>query len=299
MPTAKGFTGQRADALSGLDYYGARYYDAVAGQFTSADTVASGLSPYAYVKGNPETLTDPTGHRYTCPTGDCGGGGDGNPPPPPATSPGSAKGKGEGNPCQNPNSTTCKAAKYDAGNARTNELNALLYWGVGKIIAGALISLAATLWLLYNGTNLIKELSAASAVLGAILSVANALALVVHGVWLKATEAVIVASQAFLAGINAGLSILARVGAFGLSMIQDTLGIVEITVGGEVKTAAELVTMLIGSSIAFGALSVGLGLMAWGSNDLADYFAQKDEPIQQWCAEHGVSACQTPEGTLQ
>jgi RHS repeat-associated protein len=63
MPTAKGFTGQRADALSGLDYYGARYYDAVAGQFTSADTVASGLSPYAYVKGNPTTNVDLTGHR--------------------------------------------------------------------------------------------------------------------------------------------------------------------------------------------------------------------------------------------
>jgi RHS repeat-associated protein len=39
MPTAKGFSGQRADAsTSGLDYYGARYYDPLLGQFASADT---------------------------------------------------------------------------------------------------------------------------------------------------------------------------------------------------------------------------------------------------------------------
>jgi len=65
MPTSKGFTGQRADATSGLDYYGARYYDPAAGQFTSADSVANGLSRYAYVGGNPETATDPSGHLIT------------------------------------------------------------------------------------------------------------------------------------------------------------------------------------------------------------------------------------------
>jgi RHS repeat-associated protein len=69
MPGTYGFTGQRADALSGLDYYGARYYDSLAGQFTSADTVVPGdgydlwgLSRYAYVQGNPENRTDPSGH---------------------------------------------------------------------------------------------------------------------------------------------------------------------------------------------------------------------------------------------
>ena len=69
MPTAYGFTGQRADAVSGLDYYHARYYDPVAGQFSSADTVVPGgalslwgLSRYAYARGNPTSRTDPTGH---------------------------------------------------------------------------------------------------------------------------------------------------------------------------------------------------------------------------------------------
>ncbi len=77
MPTSRGFTGQRADATTGLDYYGARYYDPAAGQFTSADSVINGLSRYAYVGGNPETATDPSGH-LVCEFNHCGGGGGGS-----------------------------------------------------------------------------------------------------------------------------------------------------------------------------------------------------------------------------
>ncbi len=65
MGTAKGFTGQYQDA-TGLDYYGARYYDPVVGRFVSADTVQGnqqGMDPYAYVGGNPETNNDPTGQK--------------------------------------------------------------------------------------------------------------------------------------------------------------------------------------------------------------------------------------------
>lgn len=71
MPTDIGFTGQHADAITGLDYYESRYYDPTVGQFTSADTALPesgynpwGLSRYAYVQGNPETLTDPDGHCW-------------------------------------------------------------------------------------------------------------------------------------------------------------------------------------------------------------------------------------------
>ena len=96
-PTSLGYTGQRADGATGLDYYHARYYDLVAGQFISADTVDDGLNRYGYVGGNPTTATDPSGHRlaidgtggggsstpldchitYSCPT----------PPPPPPPPP--------------------------------------------------------------------------------------------------------------------------------------------------------------------------------------------------------------------
>jgi RHS repeat-associated protein len=63
--TPKGYTGQYTDSLTGLDYYGARYYDSVVGVFLSADKVQGnpqGLNPYGYVGGNPETWSDPTGH---------------------------------------------------------------------------------------------------------------------------------------------------------------------------------------------------------------------------------------------
>ena len=62
--TAKGFTGQYNDNLTGLDYYNARYYDPAVGVFLSADTAQGnlqGMNPYAYVNGNPETHGDPTG----------------------------------------------------------------------------------------------------------------------------------------------------------------------------------------------------------------------------------------------
>jgi RHS repeat-associated protein len=80
LPTSIGFTGQQTDSVTGLDYFNARYYDPVTGQFLSADVVqgnAQGTSPYRYVMGNPETRTDPTGQRYTCGPGnsDCSGGG--------------------------------------------------------------------------------------------------------------------------------------------------------------------------------------------------------------------------------
>lgn len=78
LPTSKGFTGQRADATSGLDYYGARYYDPLAEQFTSADTtLAGGLNRYGYVGGNPETFVDPSGHEYRLGDEGVGGGIDG------------------------------------------------------------------------------------------------------------------------------------------------------------------------------------------------------------------------------
>jgi len=101
MPTAKGFTGQRADAsTSGLDYYGARYYDPVIGQFASADT-KEGPNRFGYVGGNPETLVDPTGHRCATVVGEyCGGHGGGgggkNPPPSGNPPPGGGNGTGDG-----------------------------------------------------------------------------------------------------------------------------------------------------------------------------------------------------------
>jgi RHS repeat-associated protein len=68
--TTKGFTGQYNDSVSGLDYYGSRYYDPVAGVFLSADVKQGnmqGKNPYGYVGGNPETNSDPSGQFYAPP----------------------------------------------------------------------------------------------------------------------------------------------------------------------------------------------------------------------------------------
>jgi len=73
LSTNKGFMGQYNDGLTGLDYYGARYYDPTIGLFLSADTVqgnVKGMDPYSYVGGNPETETDPTGLFALGPNGE-------------------------------------------------------------------------------------------------------------------------------------------------------------------------------------------------------------------------------------
>ena len=95
MGTAKGFTGQYNDSVSGLDYYNARYYDPVVGRFLSVDIVQGnmqGLDPYAYVGGNPETKNDPTGHMPCAGAGNCSW----SPPPPSNTSSGSTSTNGSG-----------------------------------------------------------------------------------------------------------------------------------------------------------------------------------------------------------
>jgi len=79
MATSKGFTGQYADAFSGLDYYHARYYQPAVGVFLSADSKEGnqlGMDPYMYVGGNPQTYNDPTGEYYAPPPQ-----GNGGPPP--------------------------------------------------------------------------------------------------------------------------------------------------------------------------------------------------------------------------
>ncbi len=78
MPTPHNYTDQLLDSEMGLLYYGARWYDPLADQFTSADSVQgdpSGMNPYGYVGGNPETFVDPTGQMY-CDSASCHVGGD-------------------------------------------------------------------------------------------------------------------------------------------------------------------------------------------------------------------------------
>ncbi len=68
--------------MTGLDYYNARWYDPVSGQFLSPDSVqgnAQGMDPYAYVGNDPEARVDTSGQMDSPDEelgGEAGNGGD-------------------------------------------------------------------------------------------------------------------------------------------------------------------------------------------------------------------------------
>lgn len=60
------FTGKERDTETGLDYFGARYFDSKVGHWMSVDPLAEkcpGLSPYNYCLNNPLKLSDPDGNE--------------------------------------------------------------------------------------------------------------------------------------------------------------------------------------------------------------------------------------------
>ena len=71
-PTDIDFTGQRLEASFGLLDYNARYYDPAIGRFISADVIgvnptdSQSLNRYSYVRNNPISRTDPSGHCDWC-----------------------------------------------------------------------------------------------------------------------------------------------------------------------------------------------------------------------------------------
>jgi RHS repeat-associated protein len=77
-PTSYRYTGQRQEASIGLYFYGARWYDAALGRFTSPDSVipaqqgVTGNDRYAYTNNNPLRFTDPSGHSVDCALGEQG-----------------------------------------------------------------------------------------------------------------------------------------------------------------------------------------------------------------------------------
>jgi len=58
------YTGKEFDD-SGLNYYGARYYDSSIGRFVTVDPIGSGINWYAYVDNNPLVKVDPNGLKST------------------------------------------------------------------------------------------------------------------------------------------------------------------------------------------------------------------------------------------
>ena len=64
-----GFAGKPFDAVTGLSYMGARYYDPVLGRFMGMDSAPAdpgsvhGFNRYAYANNNPYKYVDPDGHN--------------------------------------------------------------------------------------------------------------------------------------------------------------------------------------------------------------------------------------------
>jgi RHS repeat-associated protein len=73
------YDGTASARLVGLDYFGARYFSAAQGRFTSPDEVFADQNPgnpqswnlYAYGRNNPLRFTDPTGHASCDGAADC------------------------------------------------------------------------------------------------------------------------------------------------------------------------------------------------------------------------------------
>jgi RHS repeat-associated protein len=72
-PTSFRYTGQRNEAVLGIMFYGARWYDPALSRFLSPDTLVPAASQgvqawdrMAYANNNPVSNTDPTGHCIGC-----------------------------------------------------------------------------------------------------------------------------------------------------------------------------------------------------------------------------------------
>lgn len=61
--TRFGYTGREIDAVAGLMYYRARWYDPIQGRFITEDPIgfAGGVNLYAYVNNSPINYADPSG----------------------------------------------------------------------------------------------------------------------------------------------------------------------------------------------------------------------------------------------
>jgi len=133
---ASHFTGKERDAESGLDYFGARYYASSMGRFMSPDWSAKAtpvpyavlndpqsLNLYAYVRNNPLTRTDPTGH-LGCGflwLGNCSAPPPPLPPPPPP--PGSTTWRASNacaSTCPRPSYTKSRYSAFATGFRRTS-----------------------------------------------------------------------------------------------------------------------------------------------------------------------------------
>jgi RHS repeat-associated protein len=290
-PTSYAYTGQRADGTSGLDYYNARYYDPVAGQFVSADTVADGLNRYGYVHGNPTTSTDPTGHLAGCIEDEgnfyChrkGGSSDGD--------------TGITISCRDyPNQKGCYdwriwrdgiGAECGGGAcaARKNALSPLRDQARNLILSGIVVDLIAIGVQMAKGFDLGKLLNFILVVLDTIVEALGALSSVNPDAGQQFYS--LLSTATYLVGaVNGLLGVLAGLAAWMVWIIKGAFVALKVAVGG----FAQLFTALAWSVVGFIVEGIAQTLVGAGFGILSDVAAQSAMPIWDWCNGPGKGKC--------
>ena len=299
--TAKGFTGQYNDSLTGLDYFNARYYDPAVGVFLSADKVQGnlvGMNPYAYVNGNPETDSDPSGRAVLGPGGQI------YYPKPvtPTQTGGLSCGSGThqvGNTCV-ANITTCGTgtvlqgntcvtdANSNAGHVRDKRLADLLHESIIKQIAGYVLFIVGDIMWANSAKDLLDKLEAWIDI-GATLAT-NIIPLL--GEWNSGSipTAFYGAAKVVMWAMSGLESIVGALKwgnwwqKLGANVLAEGLSI---TLGGPIGLVGRILWSVV-QPILGNLLDVGAhALLASGLGDYQEYQRQEQMPIQTWCAQYG------------
>ena len=302
-PTSFGYTGQRADSSTGLDYYNARYYDPVAGQFTSADTVDDGFNRYGYVAGNPTTYTDPTGHMLACKEeGDCGPLKSPAPQPPKHTcvtdnncpttpqpqppSNGSGTGgggKGGSNPLVydsvlaecGPLAVICASVINALGGANIfANKDAELNIGIILAVIGVVIDVADIIYTVTQTADKGKAIAIALGVLGGISTILGYLSNLHVPDWIKSTMFTIATVVDTLAGgFEAAAALYLDLGPWGEFAADAAVTTVTTAAEGETAPVIGILGMLGGDAVTYYLGTVGSAFTSIGESLIADSYA--------------------------
>ena len=310
MPTytTKGFTGQYADSVTGLDYYNARYYDPVAGVFLSADMVQGkmqGMNPYGYVGGNPETNTDPTGKYYAPP------GGPGGPTPPPPcnqsnnfchTGNGGNQGGGGTKPPQQKKtqvnlggcdpdtnqSQACEAWAYRASQVRNQRLDALNFKATLELLAGYGLFFVGDLLNIIKGT-LSEKIGAGIDLMTTFLN--SVLPLVAQLFPNSVFSETLDRFASWGSGILSGLDMLRGIIETGnwveSNAAEFTANLLLASASGPAGIVVQGLMIVLKPMIGYLLDSGGHYLQSLGFADLAEEAKQNAMPLQDWCVQYG------------
>ena len=307
-PTSLGYTGQRADSTTGLDYYHARYYDPVAGQFTSADTVQDGLNRYGYVAGNPTTATDPSGHRrmceedcgtpkppkqtdchatHTCKTTDDGKKGDGTP-----VSCRDDENQGDGSPCNDWRKWRDNMSGMKG--PRETQLAQERDTARNLVISGIVVLLLGAVAVMFGPSDPVHILDIVISIAETVIDIFGWLATAdpAH----SATDYDMLSKMSgTLAVADTLLALIHGLAWWALWTIQPVFTLLKLTIEG----LPGLILSLALGAVGFALQAGGQALVALGASQFADIANQESMPIWDWCAGPGKGQCSTePNGGM-